>query len=40
MFRAAFDHAMAVVHGKRPDNLVNPEVWDRVATAVAGEQDP
>ena len=34
---AAFEGAMAVVHGRRPDHLVNPEVWDRVAGAtVAG----
>jgi phosphoglycerate dehydrogenase-like enzyme len=37
IFRAAFEQAMAVVHGRRPDHLVNPEVWDRIAGAtVAG----
>ncbi len=37
ILRAAFEQAMAVVHGRRPDHLVNPEVWDRVAGAtVAG----
>jgi phosphoglycerate dehydrogenase-like enzyme len=37
ILRAAFEQAMAVVHGRRPDHLVNPEVWDRIAGAtVAG----
>ena len=31
IFRAAFEQAMAVVDGRRPEHLVNPEVWDRVA---------
>jgi D-3-phosphoglycerate dehydrogenase / 2-oxoglutarate reductase len=33
ILRAAFEQAMAVVHGERPDHLVNPEVWDRVVAA-------
>ena len=33
MFRAAFEQAIAVLEGRRPDHLVNREVWDRVATA-------
>ena len=37
ILRAAFEQAMAVVHGERPDHLVNPEVWDRVAAATAAE---
>jgi len=28
---SAFEQAMAVAHGRRPDHLVNPEAWDRVA---------
>jgi D-3-phosphoglycerate dehydrogenase / 2-oxoglutarate reductase len=37
ILRAAFDEAMAVLQGRRPDHLVNPEVWGRVASAtVAG----
>jgi D-3-phosphoglycerate dehydrogenase / 2-oxoglutarate reductase len=37
ILRAAFEEAMAALHGRRPDHLVNPEVWDRVASAtVAG----
>lgn len=31
MLRAAFEQALAVLRGERPENLVNPEVWDRVA---------
>lgn len=31
--RIAFEQAMAVVEGRRPDHLVNPEVWERVASA-------
>jgi phosphoglycerate dehydrogenase-like enzyme len=30
---AAFEQAMAVIGGRRPDHLVNPEVWERVAAA-------
>jgi phosphoglycerate dehydrogenase-like enzyme len=30
---SAFEQAMAVVHGERPEHLVNPDVWDRVAVA-------
>jgi D-3-phosphoglycerate dehydrogenase / 2-oxoglutarate reductase len=37
ILRTAFEQAMAVVHGRLPDHLVNPEVWDRIAGAtVAG----
>jgi phosphoglycerate dehydrogenase-like enzyme len=37
ILRTAFEQAMAVVRGQRPDHLVNPDVWDRVAGAtVAG----
>ena len=32
IFRVAFEQAMAVVHGRRPEHLVNPEVWDRLAS--------
>ena len=35
VFQAAFEQAMTVVAGRRPDHLVNPEVWDRVAGATA-----
>lgn len=35
ILQAAFEGAMAVVRGERPDHLVNPEVWDRVAAATA-----
>ena len=31
--RIAFEQAMAVVEGRRPEHLVNPEVWERVASA-------
>jgi phosphoglycerate dehydrogenase-like enzyme len=33
IFRAAFRQAMDVVEGRRPEHLVNPEVWDRLASA-------
>jgi phosphoglycerate dehydrogenase-like enzyme len=33
ILRAAVEQALAVIHGERPDHLVNPEVWDRVAAA-------
>ena len=37
MFRAAFQQAIDVVEGRRPDHLVNPEVWGvRASTANAG----
>ena len=37
MFRMAFDQAIAVIEGLRPEHLVNPEVWERFsATAQAG----
>ncbi len=37
MFRIAFEQAMAVVEGRRPEHLVNPEVWERVASATFAE---
>ena len=30
---AAFEQAMAVARGERPDHLLNPEVWDRFVAA-------
>jgi D-3-phosphoglycerate dehydrogenase len=33
MFRAAFQQAIDVVEGRRPEHLVNPEVWDQIASA-------
>lgn len=33
IFRAAFLQAMDVVEGRRPEHLVNPEVWERLASA-------
>ena len=37
VFRGAFGQALDVVAGRRPEHLVNPEVWDRlVARAYAG----
>jgi D-3-phosphoglycerate dehydrogenase len=33
ILRMAFQQAMAVIEGRRPDHLVNPEVWERVASA-------
>jgi D-3-phosphoglycerate dehydrogenase len=33
VFRIAFEQAMAVVEGRRPEHLVNAEVWDRIASA-------
>jgi D-3-phosphoglycerate dehydrogenase / 2-oxoglutarate reductase len=33
ILRAAFEQAMAVIEGRRPEHLVNPEVWERVAAA-------
>jgi phosphoglycerate dehydrogenase-like enzyme len=33
IFRIAFEQAMAVVDGRRPEHLVNPEVWERIASA-------
>ena len=32
-FAIAFEQAMAVAEGRRPEHLVNPEVWERVAAA-------
>jgi D-3-phosphoglycerate dehydrogenase / 2-oxoglutarate reductase len=36
ILRAAFEQAMAVLDGRRPEHLVNPEVWDRVAATAGG----
>jgi D-3-phosphoglycerate dehydrogenase / 2-oxoglutarate reductase len=37
MFRVAFQQAIDVVEGRRPDHLVNPEVWEiRASAANAG----
>jgi phosphoglycerate dehydrogenase-like enzyme len=33
MFRAAFRQAIDVVEGRRPEHLLNPEVWERFASA-------
>jgi phosphoglycerate dehydrogenase-like enzyme len=35
ILEAAFEQAMTVLRGERPANLVNPEVWSRVAAATA-----
>jgi phosphoglycerate dehydrogenase-like enzyme len=32
---SAYEQALAVLHGDRPEHLVNPEAWDRVASAIA-----
>ena len=32
IFRVAFEQAMAAVEGRRPEHLVNPEVWQRDAS--------
>ncbi len=34
--RTAFEQAMQVLGGQRPDHFVNPEVWDRVAAPRTG----
>jgi D-3-phosphoglycerate dehydrogenase len=34
IFRVALEQAMAVVEGRRPEHLVNPEVWERLASAL------
>jgi D-3-phosphoglycerate dehydrogenase / 2-oxoglutarate reductase len=39
ILRAAVEQALAVIRGERPDHLVNPEVWDRVAGATAAGGD-
>lgn len=39
VLRAAFEQAMAVLDGRRPEHLVNPDVWDRIAAATAGGVD-
>jgi D-3-phosphoglycerate dehydrogenase len=33
-FRIAFEQAMAAVEGRRPEHLVNPEVWERRRAAL------
>ena len=35
---SAFEQAIAVVHGERPEHLVNPDVWDRVLAAGASDR--
>lgn len=32
IFRVAFGQAIAVIEGRRPEHLVNPEVWERFAS--------
>lgn len=32
IFGIAFEEAMAVLEGRRPEHLVNPEVWERIAS--------
>jgi D-3-phosphoglycerate dehydrogenase / 2-oxoglutarate reductase len=32
IFRVAFEQAIAVIEGRRPEHLVNPEVWERIAS--------
>jgi len=40
MFGSALDQALAVLDGRRPEHLVNPEVWERsVAPAAAGGRE-
>ena len=34
IFRVAFAQAMAVLEGRRPEHLVNPEVWERISTTL------
>jgi len=36
MFRVAFQGAIDVIEGRRPEHLVNPEVWARIAGRFAG----
>ena len=33
ILRMAFEQALAVLEGRRPEHLVNPEVWERIASA-------
>jgi D-3-phosphoglycerate dehydrogenase len=33
IFRVAIEQAMAVLEGRRPEHLVNPGVWERLASA-------
>jgi D-3-phosphoglycerate dehydrogenase len=33
MFEIAFRQAIAVIEGRRPEHLINPEVWERFFTA-------
>jgi D-3-phosphoglycerate dehydrogenase len=37
IFRAALANAMAVLEGRRPDHLVNPEVWDARTSPITQE---
>ncbi len=32
IFRVAFEQAIAVIGGRRPEHVVNPEVWERIAS--------
>jgi phosphoglycerate dehydrogenase-like enzyme len=34
MLTIAFDQAMSVLDGRRPEHLVNPEVWERLLPRV------
>ena len=34
MFRSAFAQAIDVIEGRRPDHLVNPEVWELISTTL------
>jgi phosphoglycerate dehydrogenase-like enzyme len=40
MLRSAFEGAMAVLRGERPEHLVNPEVWGRIGRAAAAAGQP
>jgi len=33
IFQAAFEQAIDVIEGRRPEHLVNPEVWERATSA-------
>jgi D-3-phosphoglycerate dehydrogenase len=35
ILEAAIEGALTVIRGERPAHLVNPEVWDRIASATA-----
>jgi D-3-phosphoglycerate dehydrogenase len=36
ILQAAFEQAIAVLEGRKPEHLVNPEVWGRVAATAGG----